>query len=68
MLKSNRRIVLALAALLLVAAYAVPSPRADIRILAAQKTAANPQRLQAAVGIGKVAVSVLITWTKRFAN
>jgi hypothetical protein len=68
MLKRNRRIVLAVAALLLVAAYAVPSPRADIRILAAETTDANPQKLQAAVGIGMVAISVLITWTKRFAD
>jgi hypothetical protein len=67
MLKRNRRIVLALAALLLVAAYAVPSPRADIRILAAEKSDLNPQKLQAAIDFGMVAISVLITWTRRFA-
>jgi hypothetical protein len=65
----NRRITIAaLAALLLVGAYAAPGPHADIRILTAEKGDANPQRLRAAVDVGWVAVSVLVTWTRRFAN
>ena len=42
-----------------------PNPRADIRILTADKADTNPRQFQAAVEIGRVAVSMLITWTAR---
>lgn len=62
----NRRIGLgiAAAALLIMAAR---HPSADIRILTHDRTDLAPQRIQAAIDLGWVAVSVLITWTgKRF--
>ena len=53
-------------ALLLVLAARHPS--ADIRILTHDESDRAPHRIQAAVDLGLVAVSVLITWTtKRFA-
>lgn len=67
-MRKRRIVVGALAALLLAGAWAAPGPHADIRILTAEKTDANPQRIQAAVDIGWIAVSLLVTWSKRFAN
>jgi hypothetical protein len=64
----RRFVVGALAVVLLAGAYAAPGPRADIHILTAEKSDANPQRLQAAVDMGWMAISVLVTWTKRFAQ
>jgi hypothetical protein len=69
MSKRNRRIGIGVAAAaLLLAVHAMPNHRANISILAAEKNDANPHRLQAAVDIGMVAVSVLITWTERLAE
>lgn len=58
---------MAVAAMLL-AVHAMPSHRANIEILAAEKNDANPHRVQAALDIGLVAVSVLITWTRHLAE
>jgi hypothetical protein len=63
----NRRtgLAIAAAALLIMAAR---HPSADIRILTHDRADFAPRRFQAAVDLGWVAVSVLITWTqKRFA-
>ena len=59
-----------MAGLVALALFALVSPhnRADIRILAHQQGDPNPHRLQAAIDIGIVAVSVLITWTERLAR
>ena len=64
----KRRIGIGMALALLAAIALAPNPRADIRILAADKGDANPHQFQAAVEIGKVAISVLITWTARLAH
>ena len=52
------------------ALFAIWSPhnRADIRILAHEQGDHNPHKLQAAVDIGLVAVSVLITWTQKLSQ
>ena len=56
-----------LAALALFAAYS-PHNRADIRILAHEQGDPNPHKLQAAVDLGLVAFSVLITWTQKLSR
>ena len=60
----NRRLGLgiAAAALLIMAAR---HPSADIRILTHDQSDLTPRRIQAAVDLGWVAVSVLITWTQK---
>ena len=60
----NRRygLVLAAAALLIVAAR---HPSADIRILTHDRTDPAPHRFLAAVDLGLVAVSLLVTWTTK---
>ena len=55
-------LVIAAAVLLLLA---VRHPSADIRILTHDSGDHAPARVQAALDIGVVAVSVLVTWTKR---
>lgn len=58
----RRRSMLALAAIGLTLA-AVSHPRADIRILTHDSADLAPHRFQAAVDVGKVGVSILVTWT-----
>lgn len=62
----NRRIALAaMAALLLLVGLRHPS--ADIRILSHDKGDSTPHQVSAAVDVGIMAVSILVTWTaKRF--
>ncbi|KQS04024.1 hypothetical protein ASG11_06980 [Sphingomonas sp. Leaf357] len=61
----HRRITgLILAAALLVV-LAVRHPSADIRILTHDSGDRSPARVQAAIDLGVVAISVLVTWTKR---
>ncbi len=63
----NRRIVLGGCALLLVA-MSVRHPSADIRIITHEASDPTPREVRAAVDIGLMAFSVLVTWTsKRFA-
>jgi hypothetical protein len=61
----NRRfgLGLAVAAMLLLAAARHPS--ADIRILTHDPCDHAPHRIQAALDLGLVAVSVLVTWTAK---
>jgi hypothetical protein len=66
-LMHSRRIGLGFCAALLLV-LAIRHPSADIRILTHDASDRAPHRVQAAVDLGLVAVSVLITWTtKRFA-
>ncbi len=58
----NRRIGLAAAALLLVM-LAVRHPSADINILTHDRADTAPHRIQAAVDLGLIGVSILYTWT-----
>ena len=60
----ERRIGL-LVALALLLFIAVRHPSADIRVLTHDATDLKPARVQAALDLGVIAVSVLVTWTKR---
>ncbi|MDQ2878015.1 MAG: hypothetical protein M3R41_02910 [Pseudomonadota bacterium] len=60
----HRRWGLVLGAAVLLA-LAVRHPSADIRILTHDSTDRSPHRIQAAVDLGVLAVSVLVTWTAK---
>lgn len=63
----NRRIALFLTLAVLIVAVA-RHPSADFRILLQDRSDLAPHRVQAAVDLGVIAVSVLVTWTShRFA-
>jgi hypothetical protein len=62
------RIVLAGAAALALFALVSPHNRADIRILTHDKSDLSPHKLQAAIDLGLVAISVLVTWTAKIAR
>ena len=61
----RERRMAACAAVLLVLLIAVRHPSADIRILTHESTDRAPVRVQAAVDLGLIAVSVLVTWTRK---
>ena len=61
----ERRIGLAVGVTLLLLLAAVRHPSADIRILTHDAGDRTPARVQAAMDFGVIAVSVLVTWTKR---
>ncbi|WP_294111426.1 hypothetical protein [Sphingomonas sp.] len=44
---------------------AVRHPSADIRILTHESSDQSPARVQAAVDLGVMCVSLLVTWSKR---
>ena len=58
----NRRIMVGIVALLALVAVA-RHPSADIRILTHDATDRAPHEVKAAVDLGLVAISVLVTWT-----
>lgn len=61
------RIIIAGFALLLLAATTVRHPSADIRVIMHQAGDPDPRQVSAAVDLGVMAFSLLITWTaKRF--
>jgi hypothetical protein len=63
----NRRVILAGSALLLLA-MSVRPPSADIRIITHDATDRTPHQVRAALDLGLMAFSILVTWTsKRFA-
>ncbi|MES2442913.1 MAG: hypothetical protein V4574_08790 [Pseudomonadota bacterium] len=62
------RIVLVGAAALALFACVSPHNRADIRILTHDKGDLSPHKLQAAIDIGLLAISVLVTWTAKIAR
>jgi hypothetical protein len=67
-MKTQRgRIFLAGAAALALFALVSPHNRADIRILTHDRSDLSPHKLQAAIDLGLVAVSVLVTWTAKIA-
>lgn len=64
----RRRIAIALFALLLLA-VAGRQPTANLRVIAHEAGDSTPHRFQAAVDLGVMAVSILVTWTsKRLAS
>ncbi|BCA59012.1 hypothetical protein [Sphingomonas sp. HMP6] len=58
----NRRIMIGMFALLAMVAVA-RHPSADIRILTHDASDPTPHQVMAALDLGLVAVSVLVTWT-----
>lgn len=66
-MRKNRQILaLGAAAAVALAVVCAPSPpHANIRILTHNTTDRAPQRVQAAVDLGVVAVSVLVTWSRQ---
>lgn len=58
----NRRLVLAVAAVLL-AFVALRHPTADIRLITHDRADPAPHRMQAAIDLGLIGISVLYTWT-----
>lgn len=61
----KRRIALAGGAAALLALTATGGASADIRILTHDVTDTAPRKMQAAVDLGVMAVSVLYTWTAK---
>jgi hypothetical protein len=61
----RRRIAVGGAAALLVLATAVHHPTPELRILTHDPADSAPRRIAAAVDLGFVGVSVLVTWTAR---
>ncbi|SEM82188.1 hypothetical protein SAMN05192583_1366 [Sphingomonas gellani] len=59
----RRRIGLAVATLLLIAVSATRHPSADIRLMMHDPADPAPHRMQAALDLGLVGVSLLYTWT-----
>jgi len=62
------RIVIAAIAALALFAMISPNNRADIRILTHEKGDLSPHKMQAAIDIGLVAISILYTWTDKLAR
>ena len=60
----RRRTVVALGAVALIVA-AANHPTANIRVLTHDATDLSPHRFQAAVDLGLMGVSVLVTWTAK---
>ena len=65
MTKRRRNFVIAAVAGLALLALVSPDRRADIRILTHQTEDKAPQKMQAVLDLGLIAVSVLVTWSKR---
>lgn len=65
--KRFRIVMLGVAVLAMLAVFA-PDNRADIRILMHEQSDRNPHRMQAAIDVGLVAISVLVTWTEKLAR
>ena len=66
MIKRNR-IILALGAAALLLVALAPEWRADIAIAMQRRGDLAPQKVEAAVDLGVIAVSVLVTWSRRLA-
>lgn len=65
---SKRRIALAGGAAALLTLSAMHHPSANIRIITHDVTDTAPRKIQAALDVGVMAVSVLYTWTAKGAG
>ncbi|WP_423604333.1 hypothetical protein [Sphingomonas sp. MS122] len=61
----RRRIALVGGGAALLAIATLPHPTADIQILTHEVTDTAPRKIQAAVDLGILAVSVIYTWTAK---
>ena len=68
MIGRRRKIVIAGFAALALLAMATRHPRADIEILTHQAGDLSPRKLQAAIDTGLFGISVLVTWSRHFAQ
>jgi hypothetical protein len=59
----HRRMIVGAAALAVLGLTAVRHPTADIRVITHDASDPSPRRMQAAIDLGLVGVSVLYTWT-----
>ena len=64
-IRDRKLVIAASAALLAVLAVAAPHPSAKIEILTHDTADTTPHRVKAAVDLGIVAISVLVTWTAK---
>lgn len=64
----QRRGAIAIIALLLLAATSIRHPSADIRVITHRINDPAPHQVSAAVDLGVMAVSLLITWTGKRLN
>lgn len=60
-MKSRKTVMIAVALVMLALAWRPPT--ADIRILAHDANDGSPHRIQAAIDVGILALSLLVTWT-----
>ena len=64
MRKSWQALAIGAVAIVVMTVLSAPSaPRADIRILTHDTADRAPRRVQAAIDLGVVAISVLVTWS-----
>lgn len=63
-MEQRRKVLLGIAAIALIAGVA-HHPSADIRVMTHDAGDLAPQRFQAAVDLGLMGVSVLVTWTAK---
>lgn len=68
MTKRVRTVLLAGLAAVALIAVAAPDHRANIAILTHQQSDLSPQRVQAAVDLGIIGFSFLLTWSKQLAH
>lgn len=61
----SRRTVIAVIALLMLGIMAVRHPTADIRVIAHQANDPAPRQVSAAIDLGVMAFSLIITWTAK---
>lgn len=61
----QRRIVIAVIALLTLGIMTVRHPSADIRVITHQVNDPAPRQVSAAIDLGVMAFSLLITWTAK---
>lgn len=62
--RQNHKLWLAGGGLAMLLAIATPQPRATVEILTHRPDDAAPARLRAALDLGLVAISVLVTWSR----
>lgn len=68
MSRHKRLLIIAGAIALLVAAVRPPRPHADLTILTHRAGDTAPQQVHAAIDLGILAISVLVTWSRQLAR